>query len=126
MRPLRDMVAEAIRADGTDLCDRPWSQLPPDIKAGWLADADRAINCIISNVSASPTVELVQDADGAQSLHLNGRRIAGFQPIGGSSVINKWCVRRADLVAALGIRGRQRHTKASRQAHPQAGRGEVR
>jgi hypothetical protein len=45
-RALNDIVAEAIRADGSDLCDQPWAQLSAEKKAGWIADADRAIDCI--------------------------------------------------------------------------------
>lgn len=46
-KSLRERVAEAIRADGTDLCDRPWDQLPPELKSGWMGDADRALEIIV-------------------------------------------------------------------------------
>ncbi len=103
MRSLRDMVAEAIRGDGTDLCDRPWDQLPKEIKEGWLGDADRAINCIVANIGNAPVIEVVRDTDGAHSLYLNDHRIAGGKPNAGRTTVNKWCVRRADLIAALGL-----------------------
>lgn len=45
-RPIRDIVAEAIRGDGIDMCDSPWTQLNDDRRRGWLGDADRAIAAI--------------------------------------------------------------------------------
>ncbi len=43
LRSLRDRVAEAIRGDGSDLCDQPWDTLSDEKRSGWLGDADRAI-----------------------------------------------------------------------------------
>lgn len=43
---LREKVAEAIRADGSDLCDAPWETLSADRKIGWLGDADRALAAV--------------------------------------------------------------------------------
>lgn len=40
---LREKVAEAIRADGSDLDDTPWEALSEERKIGWLGDADRAL-----------------------------------------------------------------------------------
>lgn len=40
---LREAVAEAIRADGSDMDDTPWETLSDERKIGWLGDADRAL-----------------------------------------------------------------------------------
>lgn len=47
LKSLRERVAEAIRADGSDLCDQPWDQLADERKIGWLGDADRAIPVVL-------------------------------------------------------------------------------
>ena len=51
---LREKVAEAIRGDGSDLCDQPWDTLPDDRKAGWLGDADRALAVVKEYLTARP------------------------------------------------------------------------
>jgi hypothetical protein len=56
MRPLNDIVAEAIRADGSDLSAKPWSSLTAEKKAGWLGDADRAIAALANEMSAALTM----------------------------------------------------------------------
>lgn len=43
-RPLNDVIAEAIRGDGSDLCDQPWATLTKERKTGWLGDANRVID----------------------------------------------------------------------------------
>lgn len=49
---LQDVVACAIRADGSDLCDSPWETLPDDMKHGWRGDADRAIQAVKDYLTA--------------------------------------------------------------------------
>lgn len=50
---LRDSVAEAIRGDGSDLCDAPWNTLSDENKIGWRGDADRAIAAFKENLKVS-------------------------------------------------------------------------
>ncbi len=51
---LIDLVAEAIRADGSDLCDGAWAAVPETSKMGWREDAVRALNALIN---ARPVVK---------------------------------------------------------------------
>lgn len=69
MNTFRDKVAEAIRADGTDLCDRPWDQLPDEMKEGWRGDADRAIDIILAEV-----IRVVTDKDEDKPANWKHRR----------------------------------------------------
>lgn len=69
MKPLRERVAEAIRADGTDLCDRPWDQLPDEMKIGWLEDADRALS-----VALEEAVRVVSERDPEKPTNWRHRR----------------------------------------------------
>ena len=43
---LIDMMASAIRADGSDLCDGAWESLSDDRKLAWRGDAERALAAV--------------------------------------------------------------------------------
>lgn len=71
---LRHKVAEAIRGDGSDLCDTPWETLSADRKVGWLGDADRALAVVKDYMTtAAMPVAWAIDAvlrDGTHTLRL--------------------------------------------------------
>lgn len=49
---LRDAVAAAIRADGSDICDGQWETLPEANRLGWRGDAERAIAAVKDYLTA--------------------------------------------------------------------------
>lgn len=45
-RQLIDMMASAIRVDGSDLCDGSWESLSYDRKQAWRGDTERALAAV--------------------------------------------------------------------------------